>query len=133
MFNSPPSSRFHQLLLILTFLLTGITARAQTTSFTYQGQISDAGQAASGSYDMQFRLFDALSGGTQVGGTLTNPTVAVTAGIFSVSLDFGAAAFPGANRWLEIGVRPAGSGNPYMTLNPRQSVSSTPYAIQAVH
>ena len=34
------------------------TALAQGTAFTYQGRLIDGGLAASGSYDLQFNLFD---------------------------------------------------------------------------
>mgnify|MGYP000184389484 CR=1 FL=1 len=39
-------------------------------------------------------------------------------GVFTVQLDFGVDAFPGANRFVEIGVKPAGGGS-YTTLAPR--------------
>ncbi|MBI1762222.1 MAG: hypothetical protein HYR56_12385, partial [Acidobacteria bacterium] len=65
--------------------------------------------------------------------TLTNATVAVSNGVFTVTLDFGANVFSGAVRFLEIGVRPAGSVNPYTVLAPRQPVLSTPYAIQTLN
>lgn len=106
---------------------------AQTTAFTYQGKLTDAGNPAAGNYDLQFKLFDALNGGTQQGSTFTNPMVVVSNGIFTVTLDFGASVFPGANRWLEVGVRPAGSVNPYTVLAPRQPITSTPYAIQSLN
>ena len=118
---------------MLLFLLGSSATQAQTTAFTYQGKLTDAGQPANGNFDLQFKLFDAVSGGTQQGGTLTNPTVAVSNGVFTVTLDFGANVFSGAARFLEIAVRPAGSVNPYTVLAPRQPVQSTPYAIQTLH
>src|ERR1043165_383677 len=90
----------------LMLALLAPAALAQTTSFTYQGRLTDGGGPATGAYDLQFKLFDALTGGVQVGATATLEDVAVSAGSFTATLDFGAAAFPGANRWLEIGVRP---------------------------
>src|ERR1700736_5387550 len=103
---------------------------AQTTSFTYQGRLTDGGNAANGSYDLQFALFDASSGGTQIGSTLTRSAVSANGGVFSVSLDFGVNAFPGADRFLEIGVRTAGGGA-FTILSPRQQITSTPYAIRS--
>ncbi len=103
----------------------------QTTSFTYQGRLTDTGAPANGSYDLQFGLFDNSSGGTQIGSTLTRMGVAVSAGTFAVQLDFGVSAFQGADRFLEIGVRPSGGGN-FTTLSPRQQISSTPYAIRTL-
>lgn len=106
-------------------------ALAQTTAFTYQGQLTDAGQPANGSFDLQLKLFDTAVAGTQIGSTQTLSAVAVSGGIFTVQLDFGTNAFPGDNRFLEIGVRPAAAGS-FTTLAPRQQISSTPYAIRTL-
>jgi hypothetical protein len=85
-------------LLLLLFTLCAVTTLAQTSVFTYQGRLTDGGTAANGTYDLQFVLFDTVSGGAQIA-TQTVPTVLVSGGIFTVQLDFGANAFPGANRW----------------------------------
>jgi hypothetical protein len=42
-----------------------------------------------------------------------------------------ATPLPAANRFVEIGVRPAGGGT-FTTLAPRQQVSSSPYAIRTL-
>ena len=60
----------------------------------------------------------------------TNSAVAVSNGLFTVMLDFGA-VFNGAARWLEIGVRPGGSASDFTMLSPRQALSPTPYAMFA--
>ena len=104
----------------------------QTTSFSYQGRLTDGGTAANGNYDLQFALFDSVSGGAQIGATQTIPNVPVSAGIFTVPLDFGATAFPGAPRFLEISARLAG-GPSFITLSPRQQITSTPYAIRSLN
>ncbi|HYW72454.1 MAG TPA: hypothetical protein VE961_15565, partial [Pyrinomonadaceae bacterium] len=105
--------------------------QAQTTAFTYQGRLTDGGNPANGNYDLQFSLFDDVSGGNQIGSTLSRTNTPVTAGVFRVQLDFGLTAFPGADRFLEISVKlPASSG--FTTLAPRQPVSSTPYAIRTL-
>src|SRR5262249_18089131 len=112
----------------------------QTTAFTYQGRLVDNGNLANTSYDMQFKLFDAVSGGTQIGSTLTfdgtgsnPPAVFVSNGIFTVTLDFGTCApapcFKGNPRFLELAVRLHGGGS-YTTLSPRQQITSTPYAMK---
>ncbi|MGE0886856.1 MAG: hypothetical protein AB7P14_25325 [Blastocatellales bacterium] len=127
-------SNFTQNVLLLIFFIANINlALAQTTSFTYQGRLNDSGNPATGMYDLQFRLFDALTGGNQVGSSLTRDDVTVTSGSFSVTLDFGASAFPGANRWLEISVRPGASTGAFTTLSPRQPLTSTPYAIKSTN
>lgn len=120
------------LILLATLLVGSVAVLAQTTSFTYQGRLTDGGSPANGSYDVQVKLFDALTAGTQIGATNALNGVAVSNGVFTVTLDFGAAAFPGANRWAEISARPAGSAN-FTTLAPRQPVTSTPYAIRSLN
>jgi len=108
------------------------TASAQSTGFTYQGRLADSGTPVNGNYDLQFALWNSLSGGAQVGSTQTNNSVAVSNGVFTVNLDFGANAFPGASRFLEISVRPAGVGS-FTTLTPRQPITSTPYAVRSLN
>lgn len=108
-----------------------LTVSAQTTAFTYQGKLTDAGAPANGNFDLQFKLFDAVSGGTQIGATVTNNAVAVSGGVFTTTLDFGANAFPGTARWLEISVRPAGGGA-FTLLSPRQSLGTVPYAMRSL-
>jgi hypothetical protein len=113
-------------LLLLSF---AGTAMAQGTVFTYQGLLSTTNAPANGSYDLTFALFNASSGGSQAGTTITNAGVSVTDGLFTVMLDFGN-QFNGAPYWLEIGVRSHGSGN-FTTLSPRQQLMAMPYAIMA--
>ena len=106
-------------------------APAQGTAFTYQGQLQDSGSPANGAYDLTFALFSANLLGSQLGGTLTNTATPVTNGLFTVTLDFGA-NFPGADRWLEIGVSTNGAGG-FSTLTPRQPLLPAPYAITAAN
>jgi Chaperone of endosialidase len=113
--------------LMFVCLTTG-SVFAQTTAFTYQGKLTDSG-TPQGAYQMRFELYDAVTGGNQIGATVTNPTVVVTQGVFTVSLDFGA-AFDGTDRFLEIAVKrlPA---DPFTVLTPRQKVTSAPYSLQS--
>ena len=111
--------------------LTTNTVSAQTTAFNYQGRLTDGGVAANGAFQMQFRLFDALSDGGQIGATLADVPVTATNGVFSVKLDFGANALSGANRWLEIAVR-RNAGESYTTLSPREQIASSPYAVRTL-
>jgi hypothetical protein len=104
-------------------------AAAQGTAFTYQGRLADGGSPANGNYNLRFVLFDALIVGNQVGSPLTVSPVSVSNGLFTVTLDFGA-NFPGADRWLEIGVRTNGAVA-FTNLTLRQKISVTPYAITA--
>ncbi len=99
------------------------------TAFTYQGRLTDDGSPANGEYDFRFELYDAASGGAQVGSMVSKENTAVTDGLFTVELDFGSGIFTGDARWLEIGVRPGASGGLFTTLTPRQALTPAPYAL----
>jgi hypothetical protein len=115
--------------LCVAFLAASALAQSPVgTGFTYQGRLTDAGLPTNGSYDLRFTLFDAGTAGNLVGGPQTLTGVAVSQGLFSVTLDFGAAAFAGEARWLEIEVQPAGGGG-YSLLSPRQELSPSPYTV----
>lgn len=120
---------------VFGLLACAFDASAQpTTAFTYQGRLTDSGSPATGSFDMEFKLFDTPTVGTgiQQGVPLQREPVTPSAGVFTVTLDFGANVFGGADRFLEIGVRPSGSINAYSILSPRQQITSSPYAIQTL-
>ena len=88
------------------------------------------GSAANGSYDLTFALFNAGTGGSQVGGSVTNLAVGVTNGLFTTTLDFGG-VFTGNATWLAIGVRTNNSANTlaFAPLTPLQALTPTPYEI----
>lgn len=105
--------------------------------FTYQGELKIGDSPVDAQCDFRFKLFDAAAGGSQVGVAHTANNVDVTHGRFAVILngsgEFGANAFVGMSRWLEIEVRcPTGSGN-YTTLIPRQELTAAPYALYAIN
>ncbi|MET0554740.1 MAG: hypothetical protein ABW221_16990, partial [Vicinamibacteria bacterium] len=100
----------------------------QGTSFTYQGRLSEGAVPAGGPYDLRFILYDASVGGSQVGPVVMRDDVAVTAGLFTVGLDFGA-VFAGSRRFLEVAVRPGVSTGTYGTLSPRQELTPAPAAL----
>ena len=119
-------------IMVLVWLAAASTALAQTSSFSYQGKLTDGGAPANGAYDLQFALWDSAIGGTQIGAGQTLNSVAVSNGVFTVPLDFGANSFPGADRFLEIGARPSGAGA-FALLTPRQQVTSSPYAVRSAN
>ena len=96
----------HFLMALVLGLVFGISTTAQAsrpqapaaigpqaiigTGFTYQGRLTDGGKPANGVYDFRFILFDAAAGGAQVGPTVNKDDVPVTAGLFNITLDFGA-------------------------------------------
>src|SRR5262249_27562167 len=122
------------------FLAWAVTAHAQTplgTAFTYQGRLEDSGSPASGLHDMRFRLFDAASGGAQVGATVCADNVNLTSGLFTVTLDFGA-QFAGQERFLEIEARAdtgldCSNASGFTLLSPRQRLSAVPNAVFAMN
>jgi hypothetical protein len=118
----------------LLFFLLQTGARAQTTAFTFQGRLNDNGTIANGSYDIQLKLYDTAGAGTgtQIGVT-TFSGVSVTNGVFTVQPDFTANAFPGPDRFVEVGVKPGGSGNPFTILSPRQPITPAPYALHSLN
>ena len=120
-------------LFLALLFFAAITASAQSTAFTYQGHLMDAGASANGNYDLQFTLKNALTAGATVGTPLAVSPVAAVNGIFSVTLDFGSASFDGSDRWVELGLRPEGSVAAYTVLAPRQRLTATPYALRALN
>src|SRR5216684_791789 len=107
--NSSQGNPGKFLLLSLIVLLSAATASAQGTAFTFQGKLGAAGSPVNGTFDMQFKLFDAAdpNSSSQIGTTITlnNPLVQVTNSVFTVQLNFGATPLSGADRFLEIGIR----------------------------
>src|SRR2546426_661845 len=88
------------------------------TAFTYQGRLNDGGAPATGWYDFNFKLYDALTDGH-----LLNPPdglfiagVGITNGLFTVSLPFGsggclleyADALSEATVWHALSPQPTG-------------------------
>lgn len=91
-------------------VLTAMTVMAQTTAFTYQGRLTDAGLPPTGNYDFQFTVSD--EGGAVVAGQ-QRLNILVTNGVFNVSLDFGA----------ETGsANSNGSGNTFVGYNAQGNI-----------
>src|ERR1044072_3377264 len=130
MIHQPQRGLYQSLGAVLLLFFTICASIAQTTTFTYQGKLTDSALAANGNYDFEFRLFAVDTGGTALA-TVPRLGVVVAGGIFTVQLDFGG-QFGGSDRWLEIAVKPAGSPDPFTTLNPRQPITSVPYAMRSM-
>src|SRR5215207_8392935 len=103
----PQFALFKLLLVSFMLSLAAHTALAQGNAFTYQGRLTDDGAPSNGSYELEIKLYDALSDGTQQPqpSPLTlqftgAQAISVVNGLFTVQLDFGASAFPGAARYL---------------------------------
>jgi hypothetical protein len=101
---------------------------AMGTAFTYQGQLKKGGALVNRNCDFLFTLWDAETGGNQIGPNQEKTNVPVTNGLFTVQLDFGTNAFQGDARWLQIAVKCTGDTSP-TTLSPRQPLTPAPYAL----
>jgi hypothetical protein len=119
----------------------GITAAstpavAQSTAFTYQGELRQGATLAGGLHDLRFRLFDAASGGAQFGTTACVNNVRVIDGRFTATIDFGQQFATAAGRFLEIEVRAdtgldCGNTSGFVVLTPRQALTASPLANHA--
>jgi len=141
-----------QSVIIVCFALLGlslVSAAPLGTAFTYQGSFTVTGLTNSlpepPSFDFRFKLFDAPTGGNQIG--YDNYRLVYFNSNFELvqrddlitELDFGPDAFaPGSGSamsrpYLQIEVRPADTNPaaPYTLLNPRQPVTPTPQAFYA--
>lgn len=124
------SSRLRGALALALFAAGGpLAAQGVGSAFTHQGRLADAGTPANGAYDFRCILYDAPAGGAQVGSILTLEDVAIVDGLFTIALDFGAGAFRGSARWLEVAVRPGASSGPYTIVGGRQELRPAPNAI----
>ncbi len=97
------------------------------TAFTYQGRLLKNDNPVSGSCDFQFSLWDAQSGGSQVGSEVTKSGLDVQEGYFAVDLDFGGSAFTGDARYLQVEVK-CGGDSAYTNLG-RVALNGAPYAL----
>ena len=108
-------------------------AAALGTGFTYQGQLKQSGSPVNGTVDLDFTLWNdpaATDPGNQIGSVQSIAAVSVSSGLFTVQLngggEFGASAFNGEQRWLQISV----NGTP---LSPRQELTAAPNALFALN
>lgn len=104
-------------------------ALAIGTEFTWQGELRESSLPANGSYDFEFRLYAAATGGSPIGPVRSLPAQSISGGLYTALLDFGD-QFTGEPRWLEISVRRSGQPT-FTTLLPRQPLTATPYAQHA--
>ena len=104
-----------------------LAATPQAATVTYQGQLKEGGQPFTGTAKFDFRLFDAETGGNLIAqfDGVEYQNYPVLDGLLQVELPFIAADFNGDARWLEIRVNGA-------ILDPRQPLTSTPYAVRAL-
>ena len=118
------------LILIALLVLISVCIQAAPLGeyFTYQGELLENNQPANGNYDMLVNFYETQTAGTSLGGNLSSGTNVIN-GIFSIELDIGSTPFIGDEIWIQLSIKPAGTGS-YTDL-PRQKITNTPYAIHS--
>lgn len=104
------------------------------TAFTYQGRLTDDGQAANGTYGFEVRMMDASLDGNQVGTTFCEDNILVSNGLFTLQLDFGLDVGD-PSQFLEISVEKNGDcadTSGFLVLEPRQPITAAPTAVHAL-
>jgi len=110
----------------LVLTLIAFAAWAAPPYVSYQGQLLDqaTGDPLNGTFDMEFRVYDAASGGTYLW-SQTHTDVYIKDGVFNVTLGpVNPDDFLLDNRWIEVWVE----GEPF---SPRQQCTSVLFAINA--
>ena len=119
-----------EIFVAILLLIVG-PANAQTTTFTYQGYLTESGTAAEGAFDFVLALYNVDTGGSAIDVNAFDD-VTVNGGLFELPADFTSAPFEaGGDYWVEARVRDGASTGAYTALLPRQAVNSSPYAIAA--
>ena len=110
-------------------------ASAQSLSFTYQGELREAGELISGVYDFQFTFYSQPTGGVPVSSSYCADDITVTDGRFFVELPL---VIPPTSTgvYLNLSVREGAigdcsSGASYEILSPRQALTRAPNATYA--
>ena len=103
---------------------SGVTGDV-SQGFSYQGVLTENGVPVSDDRDMEFKLYDASSGGSQVGGTMSK-NVSVRNGQFNVFLSWGQDRIDGRALWLQVRARD--SHGAWQDLG-RTAIRAVPYAM----
>lgn len=128
MYRTRYTGRMLFLVLPLILLFLSACAAKLTPNLSHQGRLLDENGApvADGNYDVQYKIYQSLSGGTAV--HTETSSVAVKDGLFTNSLGLSSAINPdifAQPTWLEVTV----NGE---TLTPRQRLQGAPFAFSLV-
>ena len=112
----------------------GVTAVAATnmgTGFSYQGNLTDAGDPANGVYDFRFQVWGVDGGALQpVSPQIIVENVNVVDGLFSTKIDAGGTLFNGDRRLLQVAARKDGETD-FADIGGPTEISPAPYALYA--
>ncbi len=110
----------------LDFILP--TTPSSPSTFTYQGRLD--GGVSTGTIDARFSLWSHPSTddpANRLAAPVTVNGIAITNGLFTTPLNFGAPVPADIQTWLQVEISsPAGA--PFVTLTPRQPITATPLA-----
>ncbi len=110
---------------VTAFLFLALAARAQTTAFTYQGQLDSNNAPATG--PLRFPVSDLQCEHQRRGRAADERAGGRHQRLVHRDVEFWQRGFlTAATRWLEIGVRTNGDTNAYTVLSPRQPMTSRP-------
>jgi hypothetical protein len=135
--TKPFRSRAHQLAILALTLLAAPAFAQVPQDMTFTGRFVDVGgYPLAGPVDLELRIFEADTGGTELYSEQHNNVPLDATGGFSVQLGLGTAPsgtfdadlFSGLNRWLEVTVEQDGEPE---VLTPRQIIGSLPWALVA--
>jgi hypothetical protein len=104
------------------------------SAFTVQGVFSDNGVPLNNEVDLIVGLFDAAVDGNAVAPEVRFDAVTAVEGLITVTVDFGADAFVGEARFLELQIRNPHDPNdvaPFVLLDTRIPITPTPEAVHA--
>lgn len=101
-------------------------------TFSYQGELIDAGSPANGEYDFKIRAESTSQG--PIGPESEHTQVNVTNGLFFLeNVDLGSSVFDDATElFLRVSVRKTADAGAYTDLSPSQLLTSVPFASQLI-
>lgn len=127
----PLTTTFLAAALVAAVSSSALGQTALGTAFSYQGRLMNNGAPANGVFDVSFRLYGVSTAGLPLGSMVVLDDVTITDGLITANVDFGATAYVGQARWLEIGVRPGSSPSFFTLLSPRQPINPTPFSVSS--
>lgn len=115
-------------LAVLGLSIASALAVAQTTPFTYQGQLTFNGAPFSGATSVFWDLYDAPAGGNRITPSSGFSPVQVLNGLFTADVSFDSRIDFGRPLWLQITAIDPNTGQPTV-LSPRQPLRPAPSAL----
>ena len=103
-------------------LAAAAAGAAHAERYTYHGTLQDGGKPADGRYDLQLTLYPTAQGGLPLAAPTRIFGIEVHDGNFSTDVDFGSISALDSRAWLELAVKPAGTGD-YAKLDNRSPVT----------